>query len=222
MRTTSLPLLLSLPLLACVACGGDDGPDWQQVRLPSLDDICQSVEGLTGNAILAKRTEAMSGTLAYITGEGDPINPTPFTLGIAWPAEPAATCYPAYVSENLGGPQAETRVAIEGLTLTFETDDGQFDERLSAKAWLISNNGMIAQSPALVAVTRKSKLKGSWEPLVELVVDDPTISFIAQLFGDASGASTGHVGMAMDAPALLEGGVFGSRFAAAIWPAPGP
>lgn len=214
--------LYPLVLLALAVGCGDDGPNFDQVRLASLDDLCQSIEGLTGNAILAKRTDSISGTLAYITPEGNAISPTGFAIDLTWPEAPVAVCYPPFVSDDPGAPQAESRVAIEGLTLTFTTEDGQFAERLSAKAWLTSFKGTIIETPTVVAVTRKSGLRGSWESSIELAVDDPTLSIFAQLFGDTADTSNGHIGISLHDPALLEGGVFGSRLAVATWPVARP
>jgi hypothetical protein len=151
--------------LCGVACGGgDDGSGsgstaFGQRELATLDEACEGVSGLTGQAILDRRTDAFSATLSYVTASGQRVDPTALEVTLTWPASPVATCYPEYKA-------AAPRVAIEGLSMAFSTADGKFAETLAAKAWLPMFNGAI-QFPQVLAVTTRGNLHGSWQPFPE-------------------------------------------------------
>jgi hypothetical protein len=215
-------LVLLAPLVC--ACSSSSNPsgtpsgnsDFGQHDLGSLDEACEGVSGLTGQAILDQQTDGFSATLSYVTATGGKVNPTPLTVAIEWPASPVATCYPTYSSK--GQPPAEPRVAIEGLTLKFKTDDGQFDETLAAKAWYPVINGA-PQFPQLMAVTTRGKLHGSWQPFPEYAVtSSTTMGFACRLTGATSAQSGGNVQATGESVAELDAGIARGGFALATYP----
>jgi hypothetical protein len=211
-------------LSVCSGCGSDSdgsgspggGKSFGQHGLGSLDELCEGVTNLTGQAILDQRADTLSTTLSYVTASGDRVDPTPLTATMTWPANPVATCYPTYGEGDqiLAGP----RVAIEGLTLDFSTADGKFDEHLPAKAWLPTLNGTL-QFPQLIAVTTRGALQGSWEPFPEYAVkSDTTMGFSTRLSGPTTDTGSGTVSATASPPAELDAAVFRGAFAMAIWP----
>jgi hypothetical protein len=207
--------------LIVVACGGgdDDGASantgFGERELSNLDEACEGVTGLTGQAILDKKVDAFSSILAYVTATGDRVDPTNLDVQLTWPASPVATCYPEY---ETSGP----RVAIEGLVMKFNTADGKFDESMAAKAWLPVVGGAV-QFPQAQAVTTRGKLHGSWQPFPEYAVTAATtMGFFSRLEGPATANAGGNVGASATSVAKLDAGIFQGGFAMAQWPAPPP
>jgi hypothetical protein len=191
--------------------GGGGGTDYGQKELASLDEACEGVVGLTGRAILDQRADGYSTTLAYVTASGDRVDPTGLDVVVTWPATPVATCYPQY---ETSGP----RVAIEGLSLTFKTADGKFDEALGAKAWLPVINGA-PQFPQVIAATKRAQLAGSWQPFPEYAVTgDTTMGFVSRLAGAATANAGGNVSASTVPLEELGAGIFSGGFAIATWP----
>lgn len=211
--------------LAAAGCGSSDskdggspggGANFGQSVLPSLDESCEGVAGLTGQAILDQRADSFSATLSYVTASGGKIDPTSLDVQITWPSTPVATCYPAH---SAGGQTlAAPRVAIEGLSMTFKTADGKFDESLAAKAWLPVLNGA-PQFAQVLAVTTRGKLAGSWQPFPEYAITDTTtMGFASRLAGASTATAGGNVSATATSTAELDAGIFKGGFALAIWP----
>lgn len=204
---------------ACaVACGSSDedgsgggGTDFGQKDLASLDEACEGVSGLTGQAILDQRSDGFSTTLAYVTASGDRVDPSGLDVVVTWPAAPVATCYPQHET-------SEPRVAIEGLSVTFVTADGKFDEALPAKAWLPMFNGA-PQFPQVIAATKRAALAGTWQPFPEYAVTgDTTMAFVTRLAGATTASAGGNISASTVPLEELGAGIFSGGFAMAIWP----
>ncbi len=224
-RTFGWASILLVGALALVAgCGAKDdggadggvdgggGPEFGEVTLASLDEDCQGVAGLKGQAILDARIDSVQETLSYIEPDGSRVRPTAVTVSLTWPASPSAVCYPPYSATGLN-PSAE-RVAIEGLQMRFATADGLFDEQVDAKAWLMINGGAIAPLQIL-AVTRLSGLSGTYEPDPAVFIPgDHTLAF--SVIGPTG--AQGGVGISDELPENLEAAVFLGRFAVGLWP----
>jgi hypothetical protein len=206
----------------CIAGPGspDGGPgvlaplELGQKPLADLDAPCGEVAGLNGNAVLAQKTEQISTRLAYVTAEGKFVEPSPLTLELTWPASPTAVCYPAY---SQPGVIAAARVAIDGLTMRFKTEDGKLDETLSARGWISHSQGNPG-APWVAAITLKGALKGSWKPFPEYEGTASTLSFYTQLAGAESAGRGGTMTLSVNDPREMEAGIYRSTFAVALWP----
>lgn len=205
-------------MAGALGCGGGAAPepDFGQRPLASLDEPCQAIPGLTGQAVLAQRTDQVTATLAYVTAAAGKVSPTALTIDLTWPGAPIAVCYPAYTSTGVAvGP----RVAIEGLSMRFSTADGKFDEVLPAKAWLMTSSGVPGATLA-VGVGSRQSLHGSWRPFVDYDNGGSTLAFVSRLAGASSSQAGGNVGLSATAPSEAGAGIFRSGNAMAIWPAP--
>jgi len=203
-----------LVALGLVGCGGGGGDDFGQTQLETLDTPCMGVAGLTGSAVLARKADMLQGTLSYITANAMRVNPTALTVTLTWPAAPVAVCYPPFMDK--GALVAQARVAVEGLTLTFKTADGKFDESLSAKAWLMQTGTAVNPIPAVVAVTSQGSLRGSWEPFPDYTpAAGSTMPFVLTLVSTTT--ASGNVGMGSEDSGELGAGIFRSRFAMATF-----
>lgn len=208
---------------ATAACGSSDDSggaggttDFGQRDLTSLDEACESVPGLTGQAILDQRADQYTTTLGYVTASGERVDPTQLDVEIVWPANLVATCYPPYQADDQT--LAAARVAIEGLGMTFRTADGKFDETLNAKAWLPVINGAV-QVPQVIAATTRGKLAGTWQPFPEYAITDgTTIGFVSQLAGANTANAGGNVQATATPVAELDAAIFRGAFALATWP----
>jgi hypothetical protein len=207
-------------LAGVAACGGGATPevpvlerDFGQRVLPALDTECEGVAGLTGQSILAARSEHGEAQLSYVTAAGGFVDPTGLTLELTWPAEPVATCYPPYAVN--GNVIAPARVAIQGLTLRLHTADGRFDETLPARAWRI--NSPSSQAPLLLAVTTRNNLHGTWRPFPEYEGVGSTVSFSTPIQGTNLGKPEGSVGLGGQDPAELNAAVLRGSYAVGIW-----
>ncbi|GMV13654.1 MAG: hypothetical protein AMXMBFR56_18780 [Polyangiaceae bacterium] len=215
----------ALGLLALVVgCGGgDDGgggaaSSYGGHDLGSLSESCEGIAGLTGDALLAQKTDQVAATLGYVTASGDKVSPSALTLDLTWPAAPVATCFPAH---NEAAVTAEPRVGIRGVGMRFVTADGKFDETLDATAWLTSTSGA-PSFPLVVGVTTRSALKGSWEPFPDYGAAGSTLAFVNRLTGATSAQSGGNINMTAATLDELRAGVFRSGFAMALWPVANP
>lgn len=107
-----------------VGCGGEDGGEnggtpssFGGHDLASLDESCEGVAGVTGQALLAQKFEQLSAKLGYVTASGDKVSPTDVSITLVGPASPVATCYPAYsdstvtAEPRLGSKRACSRAA---------------------------------------------------------------------------------------------------------------
>jgi hypothetical protein len=212
--------------LGATGCGSSDdnggaagGPDYGERTLASLDETCEGVAGLTGQAILDQKADAVSTTLAYVTATGGFVDPTALDVTISWPASPVATCYPAYDGAQL---PIAPRIAIAGLGMTFKTADGKFDESFDAKAWLPVLNGTL-QVPNVLAVTQRANLAGSWQPFPEYAITgETTMGFVVRLQGASTDFAGGNVFASAAPLAELNAGIFQGSFAMATWPHAAP
>lgn len=208
---------LAVAALVSAGCSGGGGgggsPDFGQYALASLTEPCEGVAGLTGQAVLEAANAPYVTELGYITMTGSRVDLTALTIDLAWPASPVATCYPEYTeSVNPVAP----RVAIEGVTMTFVTADGKFDESLSAKGWLYQLNGFI-QQPIALAVTTRGALDGSWEPFEDYTPVSSNMSFYTALTGSSATFTSGNVGGGHEDRDEFNAAIFGSQFAMATW-----
>jgi len=197
--------------------GGSAAPEsFGQHELGSLDEACEGVLGLTGQAVLDQRSDQITSTLAYVTASGDRVSPTALTIDLAWPAAPVAVCYPSHTS---GALVTEPRVAIEGLSMRFATVDGKFDEELPAKAWLTSMSGTPTLS-IVIGVTSRGALRGSWSPFGDYDNGGSTLTFVNRLAGASSAQAGGNVGLGYTSIAEAGAGIFRGANAVAVWPQP--
>jgi hypothetical protein len=222
LRRQPAPIAIAVTLLALLAllvgCGGGaaSGPDFGQRSLASLDEPCQQVPGLTGQAVLDQRTDQVAATLAYVTAAAGMVTPTALTIDLTWPGAPVAVCYPGYTATGVAvGP----RVAIEGLSMRFSTADGKFDEVLPARAWLMTSSG-VPGATLVVGVESRQTLHGSWRPFSDYDNGGSTLAFVSRLAGASSSQAGGNVGMSATSLAEAGAGIFRSGNAMAIWPAP--
>ena len=205
--------VVALGLLGCGSSGDDEAPtpSFGERELASLDEACEGVPGLTGQAILDKRTDAFTATLSYVTASGDRVDPTELSVELTWPVTPVAVCYPQHQT-------TAPRVAIDGVGMRFVTADGKFDETLSGKALLPVLNGT-PQFAQVIAATKRKSLAGSWQPFPEYAVTaDTTMGFASRLEGAATASAGGTVSASTTSVAELEAGIFMGGFAMAIWP----
>ena len=179
-----------------------------------LDEPCEGVAGLTGQAILDQRADRIVTTLGYITAQGTRVDPTALMIDLTWPASPAAICYEPYF-EN-GVMVAAARVAIEGLLMHFVTADGKFDETLPAKAWFPVVAGT-PQFPQVVAVTVRSNLHGTWQPFPEYATAGNTINFLTRIRSVNPNVVNGNVALSAAIPAQLDAAIFKGSLAVATW-----
>jgi len=196
--------------------GGSGGPDFGGHALASLDEACEGIPGLTGQAVLDEAFGHVGATLAYVTAGAQLVTPTALTIDLTWPSTPVAVCYPEYASDvALAGP----RVGIEGLSMQFSTADGKFDEVLPARAWLTTQSG-IPSVAMVVGASSRNALAGSWAPFSDYDNGGRTLTFVHRLLGALSGQANGNVGLSSTSLAEAGAGIFRSGNAMAVWPAP--
>lgn len=219
----SLPGLLSVCFL--VGCGSDGGPtssgdplptpkDYGQSLLGTTQDLCEGVMGLSGDTIWAQKIEHIETMLDYITAKGERVNPTTVTIDLTWPASVEVVCYPPYSEPGLN--PAAARVAIAGLTMKLVTGDGQFNEVIDAKAWLIPLNGTLGQ-PTVIGTGDVESLNGTFKPPPE-IVQNPNLMFSTRLDAAMPNTSAGGVAMTTQNPEDINAGVLIGSIAAALWP----
>lgn len=205
-----------------MGCGSDSSDaeggstDYGQKPLSSLDEACEGISGLTGQAILDQKTDSIAATLGYVMASGKTTSPTSLTWDLTWPAQPVAVCYPEHSS---GAFVSEPRVAVEGLSMHFATADGKFDESISAKAWLTSQGGMAAIT-TVVGFASRGGLHGSWQPFPDYDNGGGMLWFVNRLYGASSSQAGGNVGLGAVTAADLGAGVFKGGNAVALWPVP--
>lgn len=214
---TSRVVWVALAAAVSLGCSSstDSDPDFGRQTLATLDEACEGIDGLNGQAVLDEQTDLVASTLAYVTATGGTVSPTAVTIVLVWPATPVAVCYPAYTS---GPVVASPRVAIEGLSMRFTTADGEFDEELPAKAWITSVAGLPGPASA-VAVTSRGALSGTWTPFADYDNGGTTVAFVSRLAGASSSLAGGNVGLSSTTIAEANAGIFRSGNAVAIWPA---
>jgi hypothetical protein len=214
---------LVLCLLAACSSGNPDTDDTDTTSATdfggedvALDDACGGIDGLTGQALLDRRIDGYDATLAYVTADAQFVDPTGLTVAITWPGSPVATCFPPWDEAPLYA--ADQRVGIGGLTLDVTTDDGHFAESLDASAWLIASQGVVQQA-VVVGATHYEQLHGDWVPFPEYGDGTgTTMDFDVVLPSVDSAPQQGSAAMGGIPLDRLEAGVFGSRFAVAMWP----
>lgn len=139
--------------------------------LTSLDEPCEGVSGLTGNAVLAQKLENSSGTFEFLAidaqGNAMPNGTSALTIGVAWPAVPVATCFPAFT--NADTTVTPPRVGIFGLKLSFSTADGKFAENLDAIGAVFETVDGKLSSTQILAATLEEDLSGTYDPNVTFV-----------------------------------------------------
>jgi hypothetical protein len=195
--------------------GGSSNATYGGTQLGSLSDTCEGITGLTGQAILDQKTDHVATTLGYVGMSGSQVSSTDLTLDITWPAQPVATCYPAF-TDPVTTALTEPRVGIHGLGMTFTTGDGKFDETMEANAWLSSGGGVVGLAVAAGSKNR-GNLTGSWAPFPDYDNGGGTLTFVNRLAG--TGASSGNIGLSNATTGALEAGVFAPGNAMALWPA---
>jgi len=216
---------LCLFLVACTGADSDstvetDGTDDTEDTEPAtdfmgvdiaLDEDCAGIVGLTGQAILDKRTDGHVSTLAYVTAAAEMVDPTEVTVVLTWPDSPVATCYPAWDETPLY--LAEARVGIHGLQMSITTADGHYAETMDATAWYVPYQGTPASAYA-VGTKTYAGLDGDWVPFPEYSSTGANMDFNVTLATYVQGT----VAMGNIPLDRMEAGVFGSRFAVATWP----
>ena len=182
--------------------GGDAGPptaaDFDAERVHDPFAACEEVPGLTLNALLERRTDAVFANFGYFLWESPDDqalgNATSFTVTLTWLNNPEALCYPAWESPEPPTLVAAPRLAVEGLVLRFRTADGLFDETMDAKAWAFSRDDVVT-SFAVIAGRHYDDLEGSYVIPPALVPSLRWITFRVGLVGSESGATgSGTVG----------------------------
>jgi hypothetical protein len=213
MRTTRM-VWVGLVAAISLSCGsGSDPvpePDFGQHALASLDEACEGIPGLTGQAVLDQRVDFVSQYLYYVTASGDTVSPTALRIELTWPAAPVAVCYPAYADEGVStGP----RVAIAGVAMRFTTTDGKFAEELAAKAWIFSSSGA-ASVTAVMAARSRDALTGTWVPFANYDNGGATLTFVKPISGVYS--TRGNVGLSNTSLAEAGAGIVRSGNAVAV------
>lgn len=183
-----------------------------------LTDDCEGIVGLNGAALLALQAGSITTTLGYIDIETAlQERPTALSISLEWPEDPQSWCYPAYSEE--GYANAEPRVAIGGLVMQFETDDGGFAETMPAKAWFQSIEGGAEFAMAFaMGLQTLDDVAGTWEPPPDVQPALANMQFSARLIGEASDGGTGLVGLTATDLAHLSAFVSRGGFAMATWP----
>ncbi len=208
-----------------LGCGSDGGPtstgnplptpkDFGQYPLATTQEMCEAVAGLSGDTILTQKVDHIETVLDYITPKGERVNPTPVTIDLTWPTKIDVVCYPPYEQPGLN--PALARVAIPGLEMKFVTADGQFNEIIDAKAWLIPFNGTVGQ-PMVIGTSNVEALQGTFKPPPE-IIPNPNLMFTTRLDAVMPNAAMGAIGMTTENPEDINAGILIGSIAAALWP----